>query len=99
VTAVNEVVETIAIQVRHQLPMQGVKLIAIDERTLRVSFAGQEQGRCYRNIDISYNYGQDLYDVLIHTIDRQTLEHETETLDGIYCDQFADLLANRQLVA
>jgi hypothetical protein len=89
------VVETTAAQVRAQFDLAGARLIQMDERTLRVSLAEREEGRHYRNVDIAYNAGSDLYDVQVHTMDRETLGFETSYGDGLYFDQLGDLLAGR----
>ena len=93
------VVKTTAAQVSAQIDMTNVQLIAVDELTLRVSFAARESGRNYHNVDIVYRPGLDLYDLHIHTMDRETLGHETELLSGIYFDQFGDLLTPKRLAA
>lgn len=87
------VVQIIATQVRKQIDLSGVQLLAVDDLTLRVSFAQCERGTSYRNVDIRYHRGHDLYDLEIHTVNRATLEHTTERIEGIYFDQFGDLLA------
>lgn len=73
---------------------QRAKMVAMDEVTLRVSLAQVERGRYYRNIDIAYNRGQDLYDLTIYTMDRQTLgdDYTEEHKHGVFFDMLGELI-------
>lgn len=87
--AISQTVQTIAQQLKYAgvLQIRGLKLVAMDENTLRVN-------KGWKNIDIKYNGGSDLYDVTVHLTNRKTLDTKSKTTEGVYCDQLADLFAD-----
>lgn len=74
----------------------GHTLLAIDDTTLRVSLARVERGRTFRNVDIKYNRGSDLYDVTIHLLDRHKLGQDdcckSRTVEGVFNDQLGEVV-------
>ncbi len=92
--SVTDTVNTTARQVR-LLTSKRVQLVAMDETTLRVSTASSTRGKTYRNIDIAYVSGLDLYTVTVHTIDRKTYEHTSESFSHVYADQLGDFVDGR----
>lgn len=67
--------------------------IAMDDLTLRVSLARVERGKTYRNIDIKFVPGLDLYTVTIHFLQHDTFDGGvTRTFDGVYNDMLGEIV-------
>ena len=80
----SDVVKEIVRQLHGQnVNLRGKTLIKMDKNTLRVSGRGI-------NVDIKYNHGLDLYDVMVHKIDTKKLKVKTCKVKGIYFDNLPD---------
>ncbi len=81
----NSIIYTIKDQLKELgvLNIRGIKLIKIDDLTLRIH-------RYNKNIDIKYNEGTDAYDCTIYTIKNCEIV-KTETFNEMYCDQLVNL--------
>ncbi len=88
-----ETVQTIADQINSIRGMHpSMKLIAIDETTLRVH---TKRGRTVRNVDISYDAALDLYNVAVHTFSAPSYEVTTETTEGVFVDSLENFFPER----
>ncbi len=95
----SEVVKEIARQLNAQgVPLKGRILVKMDSNTLRVAGRG-------RNIDVSYDRGNDLYNVKVHKIGRDKFNLKTGEvkigkiqtceLKGLYFDQLPEVFNSK----
>ena len=65
-----------------------------DRNTIRLVFPRLvgKAGAKFKNLDIAYNAGTDLYDLKAYKFNRKTFEVEVKReLDGCYCDQLNEV--------
>jgi hypothetical protein len=91
-SGMTQVQQTAIAQLRAQLPRSVDRTFVYDPA--RPLWVRVHMPVLRRNVDVTYDPDGDLYDVQVHDLDRPpSIDVNTRTFEGAYCDQLGDLMA------